>query len=58
MLYLFCVWNQNGGGTRLFFKIGICSAKPFQRSRRELSTDVTEDVVYVKNLPKYLLPPF
>jgi len=92
MLYLFWVWNQNGGDTyfgyfsrqvyvqpyhskglgesfslmwlniglswkireqcvfRLFFKVGLCSAISFNRSRRELSIiDVAENRSMLKN---------
>jgi len=44
MLYGFWGWNQIGGWyvLSLFFKVGLCSAISFNRSRRELSIDVAE----------------
>ena len=46
---LFWVWNHNGVGTWLIFKIGLCSAISFKRSRRELAIDVTAHWSKLKN---------
>jgi len=40
----------------LFFKIGLCSAISFKRSRRELSTDVAEHGSMLKNDRNTLYP--
>jgi len=45
-LYVFC----------LLFKIGLRSAIPFKRSRRELATDVAEHNSMLKNYQNTLYP--
>jgi len=52
--------TKNGGGTCFgyFFKIGLCSATSFERSRRELSNDVAEHRYMLKNYQNTYYPRF
>jgi len=56
VLYLFGVWNWDGVNMWLFFKIDLCSATSFERSRRALPMDVAEHRSILKN--NHIFTPF